>query len=188
MSAGNLDGFFSPYLRDRRLRVATPHIHGRVLDFGCGSADVCAIVGAASYVGVDLDRSVLRVAQEKYPQATFFSPDEFAAWSGPQFDTIVALAVVEHLPDPVEFFTLMKRHLSPGGKVVITTPSPSLDWAHGLGARFGLFAKESHDEHQSLMNRAGIEQAAKGAGLQVIEYRRFLFGANQLAILSASSR
>lgn len=186
MSGGNLDGLLSPYLRQQRLQVARAYISGRVLDFGCGTADVCGIVDEASYFGVDLDTSVLDAARKKYPRASFFTPDEFKAWNGPPFDTVVALAVIEHLPDPAGFLTLMKQYMAAGGKIVLTTPNPSLDWAHGLGARFGVFAKESHDEHQSLMDRSGIEKAGAAAGLKLKKYERFLFGANQLAILTAA--
>lgn len=184
MSGGNLDGLLSPFLRDRRLAAARPHIWGRVLDFGCGRADVCRFVGEDNYVGVDLDEAILAVARHAFPRATLLSPVEFTAWSGPSFDTIVALAVIEHLPEPVEFLESMKRHLDNAGRIVISTPAPSLDWIHGLGARMGVFASESHEEHQSLMNRRGLIRTAEAAGLRLVKYQRFLLGANQLAVLT----
>lgn len=185
MSGGDLDGVLSPYLRRQRLEAARPYIRGRVLDFGCGTADICAFVGEGRYVGVDIDGSILEVARRRYPSAGFYTPAEYSKLPPGEFDTVSALAVIEHLPDPAGFLGEMKSKLAPSGKIVLTTPNPMLDWAHGLGSRVGIFAKESHDEHQSLLDRAGIAAAAAAAGLKVLLYRRFLFGANQLAVLGS---
>jgi 2-polyprenyl-3-methyl-5-hydroxy-6-metoxy-1,4-benzoquinol methylase len=102
------------------------------------------------------------------------------------FDTVTALAVIEHLPNPSGFLSHMNSLLNRGGRIVVTTPNPALDWAHGIGAKCGLFARESHHEHQSLMTRRQLEHAAKDAGLKMIRFERFLFGANQLAVLEGT--
>jgi 2-polyprenyl-3-methyl-5-hydroxy-6-metoxy-1,4-benzoquinol methylase len=91
--------------------------------------------------------------------------------------------VIEHLPDPVGFLIQMAGFLAADGRIVLTTPNPTLDWVHGLGARIGIFAKESHDEHQSLMGRGRLSEAAAAAGMRMSHFRRFLCGANQLAVL-----
>ncbi len=185
MSAGNLDGLLSPFLRNRRLSAARKYIAGRVLDYGCGRGDVCSLVEEGNYVGVDSDVSILATARRLFPKGTFLTPDEFEGGCATEFDTIVALAVIEHLPDPTGFLRRMKQRLRGAtGKIVLTTPVPSLDWIHGLGGHVGIFAKEGHYEHQSLMNRKQLESVTAAAGLKLAHYQRFLFGANQLAILT----
>jgi 2-polyprenyl-3-methyl-5-hydroxy-6-metoxy-1,4-benzoquinol methylase len=179
----NLDGYFSPFLRNQRMEAARPHIGGRVLDFGCGIGLVCDWVDEDRYVGVDVDARVLEFAKKRHPKARFLTPDAMDAIAGEKFDTVVGLAVIEHLPNPLGFLKDAAGSLAKGGRIVLTTPNPALDWAHGLGARIGLFARESHDEHQSLMKRGQLTDAAGAAGLVLTDYRRFLFGANQLAVL-----
>lgn len=179
----NLTGYFSPFLRKRRMEAARPYVAGRVLDFGCGIGLVCNWVGEDEYVGVDIDPKVLDFARTLHPKARFLTLDQMGAIAGEKFDTIVGLAVVEHLPDPKAFLLDAASRLAPGGRIVLTTPNPALDWAHGLGGRVGLFARESHEEHQSLMNRRQIAEVADSAGLSLVDFKRFLLGANQLAVL-----
>lgn len=179
----NLTGYFSPFLRKRRMEAARPYVAGRVLDFGCGIGLVCNWVGEDEYVGVDIDPKVLDFARTLHPKARFLTLDQMGAIAGEKFDTIVGLAVVEHLPDPKAFLQDAASRLAPGGRIVLTTPNPALDWAHGLGGRVGLFARESHEEHQSLMNRRQIAEVADSAGLSLVDFKRFLLGANQLAVL-----
>ena len=40
------------------------------------------------------------------------------------FDTIVAGELIEHLSNPGNFLSQAKKHLKPGGRLIITTPSP----------------------------------------------------------------
>ena len=41
---------------------------------------------------------------------------------GRYFDTIVAGEIIEHLDRPADFLACARRHLKPGGRVVLTTP------------------------------------------------------------------
>jgi SAM-dependent methyltransferase len=41
-----------------------------------------------------------------------------------QFDTIVAGDVLEHLSNPGAFLTQARKHLAPGGEIIVTTPFP----------------------------------------------------------------
>lgn len=184
----NLDGLLSPFLRKQRMDAAAPFIRGRVLDFGCGIGLVCDTVDAARYAGIDIDARVIEIAKSRNPKGRFYTLDQMDRLKGEVFDTIVGLAIIEHLPDPLGFLADARRRLAPGGRLVLTTPNPILDWAHGLGSRIGIFARESHDEHQSLMNRKQLSDAGDRSGFRMITFRRFLFGANQLAVFESSEK
>jgi len=64
----------------------------------------------------------------------------------------------------------------------VTTPHPSVDWAHVLGAAVELFSKHANEEHEDLLNRAKLEMAGTQAGLELVSYQCFLFGTNQIAV------
>lgn len=100
-----------------------------------------------------------------------------------KFDTVVYLAVIEHVEDPVSFLRELAVFLN-DGQLVITTPHPSVDWVHGLGAAIGLFSKHANEEHGDLLDQARLEMVGAQAGLKLEFYSRFLFGANQVAVYS----
>ena len=183
MSGGNLDGAFSPFLRYRRLAAARPYVRGRVLDFGCSRGALCRFTEESNYVGVDIDESALEAARSAFPRATFMTPAELARWSGAPFDTIVALAVIEYLSDPVEFLVEMKRRLVPTGNIVLTTPNPAADRVRGAASRMGAVASDSYVAHDNAMDRERLESVSRDAGLQMASYGKFLFGLNQIAVL-----
>lgn len=182
----NLTGLFSPFLRDRRINAARPYLAGQILDYGCGVGLLCELLPQASYVGVDLDRGVLAHAKRSYPEAKFYTPAEFARQTKLKFDTVVGLAIIEHVDQPLEFLRSLVARLKEGGRIVLTTPHPALEWVLHVGGRFGLFSKASHEEHNVLLDRKLVNKLAEQAGLQVLVYRRFLLGANQLIVYQKS--
>lgn len=185
--ADQMTGLFSPFLRRRRLAAVGPHLgEGRVLDYGCGVGELAGGVSPARYLGVDLDAESIAAARERHPAHRFQTLAEFEAdGAAGDFDVIAALALIEHLPEPGRWLAGLRGRLGPAGKVVLTTPHPSLRRAHELGARLRLFSREAADEHEAMLDRRALQAAAAEAGLRLAEYRRFLFGCNQLAVLRA---
>lgn len=181
------EGLLSPFLRDQRIQAAAPHLRGRVLDIGCGDGSLASHCAPKDYVGSDLSPAALAAARRNHPRHTFIEglPDRD---EDPGFDTIVGLAVIEHVPDPAGFLAMLAEHLRPGGVMVMTTPHPRVDFVHTFGASVGLFSQHASDEHEELLDLLKMSRVAARAGLEVKHFRRFLFGANQLFVLEPVRR
>jgi len=174
------EGILSPYLRRKRIKAVIPYLKGRVLDFGCGAGVLAAQVDSEKYLGVEIDEISLQKAKSRFPAHQF---SRSFPMSGEKFDTVVSLAVIEHVGDPVSFLRELAEFLN-DGQLVITTPHPSVDWVHDLGSKIGLFSKHANEEHGDLLDQAHLKMMGFQAGLKLDIYSRFLFGANQVAVYS----
>ncbi|MDY7103165.1 MAG: class I SAM-dependent methyltransferase [Actinomycetota bacterium] len=173
-------GLLSPFLRDRRVAAAAPHLSGRVLDVGCADGPLANLVPADRYVGVDVAPAALEAAREAHPDHTFMLLDELGA--DERFDTIASLAVIEHIPQPVEWLSQLAAHLAEGGSIVLTTPHRTWEPLHDIAVKLRLASHEASDEHETTFNEETLREVVEAAGLQLTAYSRFLLKVNQLAI------
>lgn len=181
MSDQGTEGLLSPYLRQQRINAVKPFLTGKILDVGCGTGVLAGWVKPENYFGVDIDEQSLLQARAAYPLHRF-SP---AFPTGKEkFNTIAALAVIEHVKSPVDFLVQLSGYLekSKDAKIVCTTPHLLLGWAHTAGAKIGLFSRHANEEHEVLFDRKKMETTALAAGMKLAVHKRFLFGVNQLAI------
>ncbi|HEX4639634.1 MAG TPA: class I SAM-dependent methyltransferase [Chthoniobacterales bacterium] len=183
--ADQLTGLLSPFLRSRRIAVVRPFLGaGYLFDVGCGTGELAHDVDPTRYVGVDRDEESIAIARRKFPAHRFFTLAEFAASPREsQFDQIVGLAVIEHVDDPQQWLAWLRTLLKPDGRVILTTPHPSMRRVHELGARLGLFSREGAKEHRELIDRHRMNELAAASGFRIRDFRRFLLGCNQLFIL-----
>ena len=182
MADQGTEGLLSPWLREQRFKAARPYVRGRVLDVGCGSGAFARFVGQDDYVGVDRDQLSLERARSAFPRYCF---RDRLPEIGDKFDTILSLAVIEHVSSPERFLSELAEFMrDKNSKIIVTTPHPSVDWVHDAGAAVGLFSKHANEEHEALLDKVSLRKAAQGAGLKLQLYKRFLFGANQLAVFS----
>jgi SAM-dependent methyltransferase len=176
------EGLLSPYLRRLRLAAAREFVRGRVLDIGCGTGALAALVDPAAYVGFDIDGDCVAAAKRRSPRHRFESSLPPVS---EKFDTVVSLAVIEHVPDPGAFLAVAGNYLADrASRIVITTPHPALEWVHDAGAAVGLFSRHASEEHETLLDRTSLARCADQACLRLERYRRFAFGANQLAVFA----
>ena len=179
------EGLLSSFLRGWRKKAAVSFLKGKVLDVGCGNGHLADQVTAELYLGVEKDEETRSLAEMNYPEHSFLAELPPAE---PIYDSVAALAVLEHLPDPLHFLRQLVSRLSndPQSRIILTTPHPWTDSMHKAGARIGLFSKEASLEHQALLDYSSMNRIASECGLDIIHYRRFLLGANQLFILKKS--
>ena len=118
----------------------------RTMDIACGVGYGSAILkelGAQSVVGVDISPEAIAEANELYAKENvrFFccdyrqlaaecsqAPSLLLNLFNQQFDLIVSLETIEHVPDPDHFFRTILRGLRQGGVFVGSVPvTPSVD-------------------------------------------------------------
>jgi 2-polyprenyl-3-methyl-5-hydroxy-6-metoxy-1,4-benzoquinol methylase len=159
---------------------------GKILDIGCGTGQLARFVEPFRYVGVDVDEESIAIARSSFPHHLFFTTTEFvSSYRGGPFDVIAGLAVIEHVDNPTEWLTWLRTLLAPTGRVVLTTPHPSVRRIHELGGYIRVFSRESAKEHHEFLGQYRMAKTADIAGFSIVCFRRFLLGASQLFVLES---
>ena len=112
-----------------RFAAVLPFIAGEsVLDVGCasryGKPDWIHGLLVKSFphvVGIDNDRRIIESLREEGYAVTWGDAQDFDL--SEQFDTVFAGELVEHLDNVHGFLSSVRRHLKPGGRLVLTTPN-----------------------------------------------------------------
>ena len=176
---------FSMFLARARARKVVSHVKGRVLDVGCGSGTILKFLpGGIDYVGVEIDPHLVEMLLDSYPGATAYSLDiQREAVSGEKpFDTILALALIEHLERPLDFLELYVPLLAVGGAIVVTTPTRFGDRIHGVLQRLGIASPVVGEVHFHIYRLSELKTVLEGQGLEIVVAVRFQVGMNQLVV------
>lgn len=150
------------FLQEQRFGIVKEYLIGDVLDFGGNQGELGRLV-RGNYVCVNYDRAPMK---------------------GKTFDSIISLAVIEHLDvhEVFELFSEFRSMLNKDGIICITTPArtskPLLEFMSSLG----ITDRKNIEEHKHYWNRKELEMLAAASGLEIVEYRTFQFGLNQLAV------
>lgn len=107
--------------------AAGPHIHGQVLEVGCGEGRGIPVIlpYASSYTAVDKIESALVGLRKKYPVGRFISMNipPFQGLDNNAYDTVLSFQVIEHIDDDLNYLKEIYRVMKPGGVALITTPN-----------------------------------------------------------------
>ena len=87
-----------------------------------------------------------------------------------QFDVVVSFDVIEHLTQPLQFVTRLKRVLKPDGILVIMTGATDT-WPYRLFGRH--FWYGSFPEHVSFYCKSWFTWLAGNLDMEVMHYSRF---------------
>jgi len=118
----------------RRLlaEVAPPKTGRRIVDVGCGTgANIASLTDAYACHGIDPSAEGIELARKRFPGVRFtcgLAPDAF----GPEerdADVMLAMDVMEHVPDDFLFASSLLAALKPGGHLLITVPADESLWS-----------------------------------------------------------
>ena len=106
------------------------HLHGRVVDIGCGIGDMVRY--RRETVGVDVNPKAVDFCRGQGLPVELMEPDQLPFADG-AFDGAVLDNVLEHLETPGALLAEVRRVLTPGGTLITGVPGRSgfaSDWDH----------------------------------------------------------
>ena len=106
------------------LRDVNPH--GRtVLDVACGTGEHARLLAAEGFLvdGLDLDPAFVRIAARKHPAGRFFEADMADFHLSRRYDAVLCLfssiGYLRTLDRITAALTCFRRHLAPGGRIIV---------------------------------------------------------------------
>jgi SAM-dependent methyltransferase len=103
----------------RQLQLKAP----RILDLGCATGWLSdQLTEFGQVVGTDIADESINTARQRFPNIRFECED-FASstWARGEFDIVVSLETLSHVPDQRAFVKRIGEVLKPGGFVMLTT-------------------------------------------------------------------
>lgn len=160
-------------LRDRYLVVRPLLGQGSVLDLGCASRygrpdwlHGLLEQDFSDVVGIDIDEGTVDQLQAGGHDVRLGDARDFDL--GRTFDTVFAGELIEHLDDFRGFLTSIRRHLGPGGRLVLTTPNAF--YVGNFVYRFGGHG-QVHPQHTCWFCEDTLRRVLQVNGFSQVEIR-----------------
>ena len=183
----NFESILSPSHVEMCLNAVGAVPRGRVLEIGCGSGSLLISLSKLGWSpeGVELSREI-EEALAPFGIPVHVGQFEAINLEGRKFELIVMFDVIEHTLDPVLFLSKAFRLLTPGGRILLSTPN-----FEGIRARVeGPYWTGVHAPfHIVLFNRQSLRLVIERAGGRVIREREVsTLAATALGFIGATLR
>jgi 2-polyprenyl-3-methyl-5-hydroxy-6-metoxy-1,4-benzoquinol methylase len=166
-------------LQRMRERVALPHIPrgARLLDVGCADGTLLRAAATRIREGIGIDPDA-PAGDARLQRGRF--PDDLRVTG--TFDAITMLAVFEHVPESerARVVEACRHLLRPGGRVILTVPSPAVDRIVDALRALRLVHGMDIEAHHGYDPR---ETPRHFRGFRVLTHHPFELGLNHLYVL-----
>jgi SAM-dependent methyltransferase len=116
-----------------RYHFVAPHVHGVLLDVGCGRGYGFEALAhrSSAQVGIDVSIQFLAKARDQFPGVFFASANGNALpLTDNSFDSVIAFEVIEHIKDDLLFLRELKRVARPEAFIALSTPNKLISSGH----------------------------------------------------------
>jgi len=182
---------FSPRRLEKvRNNKVIPYLYGNILELWCGLWSIANYLNTQgvknNYTGVDFNKKIIDALSTNFPSLKFIQHDldELLYLENITFDTVVSIAVIEHIYNQKKFLLTATRNLKMGWRLIITTPSNFWnDLIYPIICKLGMReGKWVLTDHITIYNRDRFLVAANDFGLELEHFEHFEFFCNQLAV------
>jgi 2-polyprenyl-3-methyl-5-hydroxy-6-metoxy-1,4-benzoquinol methylase len=179
------------YLQKLRFKTATKFIssNSRLLDIGCSQGEFFIFLQEKNITGTGVDPEVKEPLRALPPGITVIRsvfPSE--QYLGDNYDTITALAVFEHIPEMEQkgFAKACYPLLSDKGKVIITVPSPFVDYILHFLKFFRVIDAMNPEQHYGFRPKNTTSLFSEN-GFRLVLHTKFEFGLNNLFVFEKNN-
>jgi SAM-dependent methyltransferase len=108
-----------------RRHAPPPKPESALLDIGCGYGYLLErFAGRYRLTGIDLSEHAAEVVRKRVPEASVITADiQRPLPFDEPFDVVLAINVIEHLPDPAAALRGIRAALAPGGLLIVHLPT-----------------------------------------------------------------
>jgi SAM-dependent methyltransferase len=144
-------------------------VRGRkILDVGCGDGTFLSTL-SQDWTKRGLEPSVSGAALSRAKELDVVCGTLDESIGAERVDVISALDVIEHVPDPHNFIESLKKHLQPGGTILLLTGDSDSYPARVAGARWSYLRWCGHI---SIFSGSGLRKLLQSHGLELIAWQR----------------
>jgi SAM-dependent methyltransferase len=140
-----------------------------VLEVGCATGALLHRLqneGPSRCVGIDISQAAIDYGKKHYGLELRCSTFEDAGFSNAEFDLILMLDVIEHVPRPQQFFGEAVRCLKDGGAIFLRTPNADSYRVTGDQWNYTFCGLE----HIQYLSRGTMEWLARRYGMVLSEF------------------
>lgn len=158
---GFLGLFVNPCYHARKglsdhVRILASNLKGIVLDIGCGQKPYEKYIKCDRYIGLEMSsqfKNNKHIEDVRYDGISM-------PFKNNSLNGIIATQVIEHVPDPDNMLSEIKRILKPGGLVLLTAP----------------FVWNEHEQPNDYLRYTsyGIKYVIQKHGFEIIHYEKIL--------------
>lgn len=132
----------------------------RILEVGCGLGELAFALAEQEYVvdACDLSVQAIQSAESRSKigrRPNFFVADAASFCAPGQYDAILCLEVLEHVPDDVAMVRNLAHSLKPGGALICSVPHSMALWSLSDEA-MGHLRRYTCQEMRTLLEAAGL--------------------------------